>query len=435
MNAWMPEKVLIVEESRTLTAALCHRIDSMPGFVPVACNSLASLRERFETRDDEFALAIVDLSLCDSPYGEALDYVISRSVPTIVFTSTFDVTTREKILEKQVVDYILKDNEDALDSVLAAVSRALANRHIRVLVVDDVRSSRMFLVNLLKSQLFRVMDADTGLKALEILDRHQDIELVLTDYNMPDMNGDELTRRIRKRHGSDRVRIIGVSSSNDRHLSALFLKAGASDFVHRPFVVEELQYRVANNIETLEQLRQLRTVAAGDFLTGLYNRRHFYDVGPGMVSESLDSGVPCAVAMLDIDHFKRLNDTWGHEIGDRVLKAVASRLASLVSGSPYLLCRIGGEEFALLLVGLDGEAATAFCEKIRFELAGAAIATDDEELSITVSIGVAEVKGLESFDNYLNAADQFLYMAKHRGRNQVFSDHRMAETVGLQKIA
>jgi diguanylate cyclase (GGDEF)-like protein len=242
---------------------------------------------------------------------------------------------------------------------------------------------------------------------------------------MPDMSGYELTRRIRHRFGSDKVRVIGVSSSTDRMLSASFLKAGASDFLYRPFVAEELQCRIANNVETLTQMKQLRAAAACDYLTGLYNRRYFYDNGPKLVNECLRRKVASSVAILDIDHFKRLNDTYGHEIGDRVLKAVAGRLSTMFEGSDNLLSRLGGEEFAILFPQMDSLAATRLCDDIRSDISHLRVMADDEELAVTVSIGVAEIAGYETFENYLNAADQFLYMAKHKGRNQVYSDVKM----------
>jgi diguanylate cyclase (GGDEF)-like protein len=293
--------------------------------------------------------------------------------------------------------------------------------------VDDLVSARRALVDLLEAQQFMVVEAGTGVEALAVLDEYADIELVVTDHHMPDMDGYELTRRIRRRYGSDRLRVIGVSSSTDRLLSAAFLKAGASDFVYRPFVPEELACRIAHNVETLMQIKQLRAAASSDYLTGLYNRRYFYDQGPRIVNECLRESRPASVAILDIDHFKRLNDTYGHEIGDKVLKAVAMRLNSLFEGSDNLLSRLGGEEFAILFNELDSRAATALCDKVRADLATLKVNADGEDLSVTVSIGVAEIVDYETFENYLNAADQFLYMAKHKGRNLVYSDVKMAE--------
>src|SRR5690606_30534465 len=120
------------------------------------------------------------------------------------------------------------------------------------------------------------------------------------------------------------------------------------------------QCRIGHNIETLSQMRQLRLAAFSDYLTGLRNRRHFFDEGPVRVATCLERGEACSMAMLDIDHFKQLNDTYGHEIGDRVLKAVATRLSDLMDDSDHLLARLGGEEFGILLTGMDCEAASEF---------------------------------------------------------------------------
>ncbi|MBB3452549.1 diguanylate cyclase (GGDEF)-like protein [Rhizobium sp. BK313] len=421
------QKILLVEDSRMFSSVLSHRFQTELGLNVTHCASLKKLNEALAVDEHGFTMAVVDLNLPDSPHGEALDVAIAHHIPTIVFTASFDMDMRNRIMERSIVDYVLKDNEFALDNLVSTVRRAISNRSTRVLVVDDIPSARRVLVELLEAQQFKVAEAGTGVEALAVLDEYGDIEVVVTDHHMPDMDGYELTRRIRHRYGSDRMRVIGISSSADRLLSATFLKAGASDFIYRPFVAEELQCRIALNVETLMQLKQLRAAAASDYLTGLYNRRYFYDHGPRIVNECLRHHRPTSVAILDIDHFKHLNDTYGHEIGDQVLKAVAGRLHSLFEGSENLLSRLGGEEFAILFTEMDSRAATAVCDEVRVNLSNLKVNADDEELSVTVSIGVAEIAGYEAFENYLNAADQFLYMAKHKGRNQVYSDIKMTE--------
>ena len=421
--------LLLVEDSRMFSSVLSHRFETELGLTVTHCASQEALDAALKDASDGFTMAVVGLNLPGSTDGEALDQILEQDIPAVVFTASFNVDVRNRITSRNVVDYVVKDNEFALDNLIAAVRRAISNRRTRVLVVDDVVSARSALVELLEAQQFKVCQAGTGIEALEVLERHPDIELVLTDHHMPDMDGYELTRRIRNRYSTERIRVIGISSSGDRLLSASFLKAGASDFVYRPFVPEELQCRISNNIETLTQLRQLRAAAASDYLTGLYNRRYFYDQGPRIVTECLRGARPASVAVLDIDHFKQLNDTRGHEIGDRVLKAVAARLQSEFIGSDNLLSRVGGEEFAMLFAGLDSAATTALCDRVREDIQSLKIVAEDEEdISVTVSIGVAEICGYETFENYLNAADQYLYMAKRSGRNQVYSDARVVTT-------
>ena len=128
-----------------------------------------------------------------------------------------------------------------------------------------------------------------------------------------------------------------------------------------------------------------------------------------------------SIAILDLDHFKRLNDTYGHEVGDVVLKVVSRRLKTKIAGR-HLLARLGGEEFGIIFQGLELDAAVDYCDELREDLSASPIDADGEPLTITVSVGLAAIAGKETFDNYLNAADQFLYMAKHAGRNRTFSE-------------
>ncbi|MEN3145827.1 GGDEF domain-containing protein [Neorhizobium sp. IRAMC:178] len=168
-----------------------------------------------------------------------------------------------------------------------------------------------------------------------------------------------------------------------------------------------------------------------DPLTGFANLKEFYRLGEPVVRECLSEGISCAVAIVSIDHFRRLNVVHCEETVAQVVKTTAARLGSACRGSRHFLARLGDEEFGMLLVGLDVAAATEFCEKLRLDIADVRIMSGDVDFSMTVSIGLAEVCGPETFDNYLNAAEQFLFMAKSHGRNRVFSDYTIAlQTAG-----
>lgn len=429
------QKILLVEDSKLFSQVLKYRFETELGVDVTHCGSLKSMRAVAADKDHGYTLAVCDLNLPDSPHREALDYALKIGLPTIVFTGTFDFNTRASILEKNVLDYVIKDNDQAFDSIVGSVRRILENRNIRVLVADDSRSARGILVAMLEAQQFRVEQASTGREALQILSEYPDIELVLTDYHMPDMDGYELTRRIRRLRTADTLKIIGLSSSSDPALSASFLKAGASDFLYRPFVQEEFQCRINHNIENLAHLKQLRAIASTDYLTELFNRRHFFDRGSILVRHCIQRGEPACAVIMDIDHFKKFNDTYGHETGDIVLKAVAKRLTKLVGDKYHLTARLGGEEFAILFANLDIKAATEYCESIRKAIENTVVIAKDQELSVTVSIGVAEIVDDESFANYLNAADQYLYMAKSSGRNCVFSDYTINQQIEKSKAA
>jgi diguanylate cyclase (GGDEF)-like protein len=430
---WMdqPERnaILLVEDSLALSALLTARLEDETGALVTRCASLAEARATIAGKS--FTLALTGLNLPDAPDGEILDLLFEADIPTVVFTATFDAAARSRCADKKIVDYIVKDSGRTVDTVIHTVRRILANGAFKILVVDDARSARSGLTDMLRRQNFQVAEAWSGRQALDLLAQDDAIELVITDYHMPDMDGYELTKRIRATHGSERIRIIGVSSSTDRLLSASFLKAGATDFIYRPFVPEELKCRIDNNIETLIQLKHLRRLAERDYLTGLANRRHFF----ARMRELEKAPFNGSIALLDIDHFKQVNDTFGHDTGDGVLKAISAIMARQCDQAKHVAARLGGEEFAIYLHHLDAFQAHSFCEQLRREIEETEIPAGNRSITVTVSIGVVEMEDGEPFGNHLNAADQLLYLAKSNGRNRVFSSLTIPEAMQSQRAS
>lgn len=254
-------RVLLVEDSRMFTSALKYRFETELRVDVVTCSSLAEMRGLAGDENHGFFLAVTDLNLPDSPHCEALDYALEIDLPAIVFTGKFDFNTREKILKKNVLDYVIKDNDRAFDEIVQAVGRIVANRNHRILVVDDTKTQRSILCSMLRAQKFDVIEASSGKEALEAIELYPDIQLVLTDYHMSDMDGYQLTRKLRRKYSDDVLRVIGISNSTDPQLSASFLKAGASDFLYRPFVQEEFQCRIAQNIAILTKMDELKKAA------------------------------------------------------------------------------------------------------------------------------------------------------------------------------
>ena len=259
-------RVLLVEDSRMFTSALKFRFETDLGVDVVTCSSLAEMKQAASDSEHGFFVAVTDLNLPDSPHCEALDYALEVDLPTIVFTGKFDFNTRASILKKNVLDYVIKDTDRAFDEIVSAVKRIITNRNFRILVVDDTKTQRSILSAMLQAQKFEVVEAASGQEALQTIAADPDIRLVLTDYHMGDMDGYQLTRKLRRDYSDDVLRIIGISNSNDPELSASFLKAGASDFMYRPFVQEEFQCRIAQNIGILTKMEALKK-AVGEYPT------------------------------------------------------------------------------------------------------------------------------------------------------------------------
>ena len=249
-------RILLVEDSNVFTSMIGARLKELFDIEVEFCRDFLQLEESYERSPDPITLAISNINLPGAENGEALNYLIDLSVPTIVFTGMFHQQTRDHLMSKEIVDYIIKDNVFAVDMLAESVCRFLTNHNHHVLIVDDSPTARALLSTRLKRYNFRVSTAESGAAALAILQANPDIGLMVTDYNLPDIDGFELTRRIRSFMGSHQLRIIGVSSSTDRMLSARFLKAGGNDFILRPFIDEEFYCRVNQNLDTLTQIRK-----------------------------------------------------------------------------------------------------------------------------------------------------------------------------------
>lgn len=405
------------------STALRFRLETELGVSVTHCGDMDSLKAVVEDSREPFALAIVDLNLPGSPDCEALDFLISRSIPPFVFTA-FGQPMRESALAKGALDCVMKDSPSALQQVIVGVDRILASERTKVLLVSPEPGSMALEEALLSRQRFHLQMADGAERALDLLDETRDIDIVLLDLDHPGWDGVLLLGEIRRHCTPMGVRIVGISSQGRDATGARFLKAGGDEFILRPHCHDDFTARMLHLAALHKQFLALNLLASRDYLTDVYNRRYFFEAGHRIVSQAMRRGAMASIAIVDIDHFKRLNDTYGHEVGDAVLKAVSSRLKKRLAGT-CLLARLGGEEFGMIFDGLSVPETVTLCETLREELAATPIEADGEPLTITVSIGVAAIEGDEVFDNYLNAADQFLYMAKHAGRNCVFSERSM----------
>lgn len=419
--------IMLIEDSAAMALMLKSRIEAettgqVEWYKTYAEASVALVNERP-------SLAVTGMNLPDAADGEIIDLLEEEGIPTILFTATLNRKVRERASAPHIVDYFIKDAKDTIDHIIRTIQRITNATIASILIVDDSESARLTLAEILHLQNYRIYQAGSGAQALATLPAHDDVQLVITDFHMPDMDGQELTRRIRAAYPPERMRIIGISASSDPYLSAALLKAGASDFVYRPYIAEEVKCRIGSNIETLSQMRRLQFLAERDFLTGMYNRRAFFEQAQGQLAQLRAKSGSASVAILDIDHFKKVNDTYGHDVGDQVLQTVAKVINNVLTRHKCLSARFGGEEFVMLLGGMSNDDAVAVCEEVREAVAEAVVPHNGTRLQVTASFGVAVVQFGEALDNNLHAADQMLYMAKEQGRNRVCADAVFYRTV------
>ncbi|WP_457748695.1 diguanylate cyclase [Sulfurimonas sp.] len=289
-----------------------------------------------------------------------------------------------------------------------------------ILVVDDTIANLDILVELLDQ--YDVIDATNGKDALEIVeDEH--IDLILLDIMMPEMDGYEICQRLKSEENTKDIPIIFITAKTDENSIERAYDIGGADYVTKPFQPKELLARVKKELQIQELMNNLKLLASTDPLTKLYNRRYFANVSQHILELSKRQKNNLSIIIIDIDKFKNINDTYGHQAGDSVIVALANKLLHSHRKSD-LACRYGGEEFVILLPNTQRNEALQVAEKLRKEIADISVDFQNKQhICFTVSIGVSEVvvANEPNIEKALKRADDALYEAKNSGRNKVCS--------------
>lgn len=298
---------------------------------------------------------------------------------------------------------------------------------MRVLIAeDDVVFRRILEATLLKWG-YEVVSTCDGDEAWHLLQSSNAPRLVILDWMMPGLDGAEICRKVRMQTEKPYIYILLLSAKGHRGDMIAGLDAGADDYITKPFDPLELRGRLRAGqriVDLQEELlaarEELRCLATHDSLTRLWNRSAILSA----LQKALSSqrGSPLTVAMVDVDHFKNINDTYGHTVGDEALREIARRMISSVR--PYdAVGRYGGEEFLIVFEGCGPADAIPLAERLRKRISDEPIQAAKASLSITVSIGVAVwvADGTEDHEAFIHRADAALYLAKNSGRNRVVS--------------
>jgi len=295
-----------------------------------------------------------------------------------------------------------------------------------ILLAEDDPVTQRLIRGILERFGYAVQVVADGKQAFETI-RTSGVQFLITDWVMPEMEGPDLCKRIREEIRDRYIYIILLTARAETADIISGIEAGADDYLVKPFEPDELLVRIraGQRVITLERRlneaqEQLRFLAFHDDLTGLLNRRAVLDRLREEIARSGRQDTPLSVIFFDIDHFKRINDTYGHLAGDRILKGVAERVGKLCRAYD-VFGRYGGEEFVILMPGTSQSAAACVAERIRRALAAEPILTQPEAIGLTASFGVCEMtsdREVET-DLIMKSVDEALYRAKEGGRNRV----------------
>ena len=283
-----------------------------------------------------------------------------------------------------------------------------------VLIVDDVATNVQALALLLKEE-YVIKVATGGARALELASQDPIPDLILLDVLMPDMSGYDVLKLLKEDNITAQIPIIFVTGKDAVEDEEYGLELGAVDYIAKPIRPSIVKARVKTHIMLKQQHDQLVGMATHDQLTGLYNRHYLNDALSKKVAHAKRHSEPLSVIIVDIDHFKSVNDTYGHLTGDLILKAVGSAMQS-GARKEDIAARFGGEEFIVLLDNCTAHDAQVKAEHLRSQIE----ALHPEEIAVTASFGVAQLQqDTQRYEDLLKNADTALYIAKEEGRNRV----------------
>ncbi len=350
-----------------------------------------------------------------------------ETIPILMITSKKSQEAIAKSLNDGVTEIFPKNNLAVLEKYLqifAEHARQQAQIEGSILLIDSDREQAAEIRNFFKDTRLKFIHFTNAEEAADMA-RTAEFDLVITNVVLGGaMSGMALIREIREINETMyRVPILAISAISSVSQKIELLRAGANDYIKKPILLEELKVRMKNLLlnkklfDTVElQTKQLRELATRDQLTGLYNRHYLLGIAHKTVEESYRYQYPLSVLVLDLDHFKKVNDDHGHAIGDLVLKAVGELLLKTFRGSDTPV-RFGGEEFIVLLPHCDGQDAINRAQALRMQIGDLRPAS----IAISASIGISQTSPQTQigYEELFAAADQAVYIAKANGRNCV----------------
>ncbi|MBU0664499.1 MAG: diguanylate cyclase [Proteobacteria bacterium] len=431
--------ILIVDDSSTMRRIITRELEEAGYTVLAAENGMEAL-VMIEWMDKNPDLITLDIDMPVMNGFEVCERLLEKQkqrgdkqqtrIPIVFVSANDTLENRRRGFQLEVTDFISKPFKQ--NDIVKMVNKILFPQEqfpgMTALVIDDSFSVRRIISMILRRIGITVLNAANGLEGLKTIENFPGtLDLIITDYMMPEMRGDEFCKLIRQNPILDQVPLFVVSAFDDLDLLLSLFKSGATDYLHKPFIEEELLARVEIHLRARQYINQveklnkkLAHLASRDGLTTLYNRRYFQEALDREFTSAIRHHLELSCILIDLDFFKKINDSCGHAFGDLVLQEFATILSTR-SRESDICARYGGEEFIVLLPHTNLESALLFAEEIRSSLELHVFKDTEHRRQISCSIGVASLQDHTPIneDKLVNMADKALYDAKKLGRNQV----------------
>jgi diguanylate cyclase (GGDEF)-like protein len=414
-------RVILIDDSAWFRKMAVRELQAIEGLTIHELSDISELFNEDAWLSDSTLCLLIEESQLALLQGECKKKVIASAIPILGLGHSVVVQghglIRTSVEIPNRVDVIDRDSPAGLFRLLEFVNRIRDNQRHQVLVLYPETPERDRMVQLLRYYRLGVQVVPNIAEAMRMLDDRRDFRIAVVGSHLGAISGEEVIRCLRSSHDHESLAILGLSEMGDWSTAQSYLKSGANDFLMVPFPVEEFYCRVLNIVRAVDMVDRLTNAATRDHLTGMHNRRFLFDMGGKLFASMQRGQISLSAAMVDIDHFKAINDTFGHEAGNTVLRRIADIMGKRFRKTD-VVSRIGGEEFAVLMVNMTDEGMHECFEGLRQRIASEPFIFNGIPLQVTASFGVTNTPA-DSLQEFLDNADRLLYLAKNSGRNRV----------------
>lgn len=406
-------KILLIDDNKMLSKLLAKKIQNTLNYEVDIAHTMA---EAIAMLNNEYFLSFVDLCLPDAMNGEIVD-VVADKIPTIVLTASNDTNKREEFMHKNILDYIFKESDTCVDQILDAISTLSYYAKTKVILAMAKLPERNEIKKFLSQRLFKVLAAAHGEEALLYLEDNDDTKLIIADVKMPVVSGEELLAEIRTKYNDDDLGVILLGEKDDV-AEARVLKNGANDYLIKPLLKELFNCRLDRVLNYMQDKKFIKTYNNLDHTSGLKDHYTFRSEVEDYLNDIAGGEQEFAFAFLDIDELKSINDEYGFEIGDSIIKICADEMIAETKGRD-ILGRYSAEKFGILLKNISQERALKILSRIRVNIKNAGILINLDELFFTASLGVVFANSGAKLDDLVEKATKALSAAKNNGKDRI----------------
>ncbi|EAI3822750.1 diguanylate cyclase [Campylobacter coli] len=410
----MNKKILLIDDNKMLGKLLAKKIQTT---LNCEVDIVFSLAETKALPDDEYFLTFADLCLPDAPNGEVVDYVLTKNWPVIVLTASNDKATKDKFMDKDILDYIFKESDTCIDQIIDSIVKLERYAKTKVILALSKLPERNEIKKILTQRKFNVLAAAHGEEAMSYLNDNNDVKLIIADANMPVISGSELLSEVRTRFGDHDLGVIILGDKDDALESSLLIN-GANEYLIKPLNKESFNCRLDRCLNYMANMQFLSIYNNLDPISGVKNSNALLNCVEDYLNEISGKEEEFAFAFLDIDNLRNFNEEYGHEVGDKIVKICADEASNEVKGRD-IVGRYSPEKICIVLKNVSQERAIKILSRIRVNIKKAGILVNLDEVFFTASIGVVFAKSGDQFETLINKASEALSQAKANGKDRV----------------